>query len=411
MSITQSPVNSPDAKPANGADQRHIRIIQTINSVAESYGGPSRSVTALCRALAEHGCEVRLISRAIHREALLAAGRANHVVVPRRESMAARLPDLWRFRKALQMELSVDRPDVVHDHGAWLPTNIIAAQAARSRGVPLVVSTRGMFSPSALARSRIRKAIAFRLYQRSALDGAAALHATSAAEASDLRACGLTNAIAVIPNGVHLPAMSRSGARRKRIVYLGRLHPIKGLPMLLDAWAAVRRDDWTLEITGPGPAAYRAELERRSAQLGLGHRVVFREAITDDERAEYLGSARLLVLPSSSENFGMTVAEALASGVPAIATSATPWSQLVSHSCGWWIEPTSVALAKALQEAMSSPPGQLDAMGARGRDLVATEYSWDAVAVRVSWMYEWLAGRASRPSYVQPRISQTVAAL
>jgi glycosyltransferase involved in cell wall biosynthesis len=108
----------------------------------------------------------------------------------------------------------------------------------------------------------------------------------------------------------------------------------------------------------------------------------------------------LFVLPSHSENFGIVVAEALASGVPVITTRATPWEELVTHRCGWWTENGPEPLAAALRDALSRTDEERREMGRRGRQLVDQKYSWPGIAAQVHAVYRWMLGEGEKPECV-----------
>jgi glycosyltransferase involved in cell wall biosynthesis len=269
-----------------------------------------------------------------------------------------------------------------------------AAAAARARK-PLVISPRGMLSPVALAFSGTRKMVAWRLFQAKALRQAACLHATSEAEFADIRALGLTNPVAIIPNGIDLPPDApRKTFAQRTVLSLGRLHPKKGLPQLLRAWAQVetRFPDWVLRIAGPAEGGHDADLRTLASRLGLA-RISIEGPIYGPEKLAAYRAADLFVLPSLDENFGLTVAEALAAGTPVICTKGAPWAGLESQGCGWWVDQGESALAHALSATMKMPQEQLWSMGARGRLWMARDYSWDRIAIEMLGVYRWLVHR------------------
>jgi glycosyltransferase involved in cell wall biosynthesis len=280
---------------------------------------------------------------------------------------------------------------------------IHAAQAARRRRLPLITSPRGSLSRAALSVGSRIKPLFWHLLQRRALDRCVAFHATSNAEAGDIRASGFVQPIAVIPNGIDLPNVPRSlRADRRTLLYLGRIHPIKGLPMLLQAWRELSPEapDWTLRIVGPGKPEHLGELETVIRQLRLSRVEVAEPAYGPAKWLEYC-SSDLFVLPSLSENFGMTVAESLACGTPVIATHATPWSGLETAKAGWWCPTETGAVLAALREATRASRPELEEMGERGRSWMQNEFGWSAIAGRMVETYEWiLAGTHARPSWV-----------
>jgi glycosyltransferase involved in cell wall biosynthesis len=267
----------------------------------------------------------------------------------------------------------------------------------------LVVSPRGSLAAAALRFSAIRKAIFWRLLQGPALREAQVLHATAGSELQDIRAAGFRQPVAVIPNGVDIPR-PRSAERRdgpRILLYLGRIHPIKGLDMLLRAWSAIapRHADWELHLVGPGEPAHLAEVHRLAHDLRLT-RVQFCGPAYGPQRLAAYQSAEVYVLPTRSENFGMTVAESLAAGTPAIVTHGAPWSGLDERGAGWWIEHGVEALEAALDAALSLDRDRLHGMGENGRRWVSQTLGWTEISARMQATYLWMLGRGSRPEYV-----------
>ncbi len=284
-------------------------------------------------------------------------------------------------------------PDVLHDNGIWMPHNHRLAQLAARRRLPRLVSTRGMLEPWATNHKRLKKRLAWMLYQRHDLKRSRCLHATSIAEAGNLERCGLGIPIHVIPNGVDLPELpTKQTTNGSRIaLFLGRIYPVKGLPMLIEAWARVRPERWLLKIAGPDEGRHRAAVEKQVSAAKLGGTVSFAGELDSQAREAALFGADLLVLPTYSESFGMVVAEALAHGLPALTTTGAPWPMLEQRGCGWQVEPTIDAIAEGLRQATSRDSGTLRDMGERGRELVEAEFGWEKIATQFVSMYSDLA--------------------
>ena len=176
---------------------------------------------------------------------------------------------------------------------------------------------------------------------------------------------------------------------------------MKGLPDLARAWAKLRPAGWRVVIAGRDESGHRAEVESELRAGGVEKDFQFVGELDGDSKWATLSSADLLVLPSHSENFGIAVAEALACGVPAIATRGTPWEDLVTHRCGWWCDNGADALAATLRDALARPESELREMGARGRALVETKYSWSGCAAQMLEVYRWMLGQGAKPDCVQ----------
>jgi glycosyltransferase involved in cell wall biosynthesis len=369
-----------------------LKVLFTIASLDARHGGPSRSVPALANALLEQGATVDLLAAEVDRNDQLS-----------KRTRYGRLFHSSSFRKRLNNALPFAA--LVHDHGIWLPSNHSAAVMARQRRIPFVASPRGMLTPWALRSGRWHKRLAWHLYQRRDLSRAALLHATSEDEAREFRALNLKNPIAVIPNGIDLPPAAASvcghlsvvGDRPTRtILFLSRIHPIKGLLNLVAAWAQLRSDfglgsNWRVIIAGPNESGHQEEVAAAARVAGVRAAFQFIGPVSDEQKWDVYAQADLFVLPSYSENFGIVIGEALAAGVPVVTTRAAPWR----------IDTGPESLSAALREAMSLTREELQAMGQRGCDLIAQRYSWSGVAREMKSVYEWLLTEGERPSCVR----------
>ena len=388
-----------------------MRVIHTVTTTQASYGGPSRSVPFLCEALADQGASVRLVTTVPKSED---GGRSPILPADPVEVCSAGVQNgvrriIWRpfsFYNTLQNQTQSAHPDILHDHGIWLPTHGTVALAARRLDVPLVVSIRGMLTSWALQHNRWRKRFAWMAYQKAALRQASLFHVTSEEEVEALRDLGFDQPAAMIPNGVQLPeqqSADSSSAGPRRALFLSRLHPKKGLPMLIEAWARVRPKDWELILVGPSEEGHRAELKEQVRSHGLDDEITFSGSVSDKEKWAVYRSTDLFVLPTHSENFGIVVAEALAAGIPVLTTTGTPWRELETHGCGWWVEPEVERITRALDDAVGCADEERRAMGARGRRLVEEQYSWQGVARQMQAAYRWLVNGGARPECVRPK--------
>jgi glycosyltransferase involved in cell wall biosynthesis len=355
-----------------------VRIFLAGTSFHPEYGGPAHSVSRLAVALTAAGGEVGLWSpdQSAATTPLLPQGSG----VQRLTGPAS---------EALRV---FGRTDVLHDNGIWWLHNHRLAGLAAARDIPRVVSTRGMLQPWAVDHKRLKKRFAWWLYQQRDLTRAQCHHATSEPEAVGVRRLGLDVPVHVIPNGVDVPVLDRVPDRTstRRALFIGRIYPVKGLPMLVEAWARVRPEGWRLHIAGPDEAGHRAAVERAVRAAGLDAVVSFEPMLDDRAKRAAMLAADLFVVPSQSESFGMAIGEALAHGLPVLTTTAVPWPALPEWGCGWRVEPAVEAIAGALREATALDGGTLRAMGSRGRAMVSKECGWDRVAQQFITTYEGL---------------------
>lgn len=385
-----------------------IGVIHTVGSLRKSAGGPTRTVTALCGELGKLGARVDLLSQDYR------GAPDDEPVLPPADRVSTRLAAAYRlpktrfifspsFRSLLRQRCRPSSGVIVHDHGLWLPTNHAAAAVARQLDIPLMVSTRGMLEPWALSYRAWKKRWAWRLYQRRDLQSARVLHATAEREAENLRRLGLRQPIAVIPNGVDFPVLperSRRPESPRIALFLGRIHPVKGLVELVEAWRIARPAGWKAILAGPNEGGHRRVVEEAIGRAGLENCFEWVGAVDGEDKMALYRRADLFLLPSFTENFGVVVAEALACGVPAITTKGTPWEGLLTHRCGWWIDIGVEPLAAVLREAMNLPPDTLRDMGQRGRVYVEQHFGWPGIAQQMLSVYQWVLGQGERPACV-----------
>jgi glycosyltransferase involved in cell wall biosynthesis len=314
-------------------------------------------------------------------------------------------PRRFGYAPRLAGQLSAADLDLLHAHGLWMYPSIASLGWARKQRRPYIVSPHGMLDGWALHNSAWKKRIAAALFERRHLNGAACLHALTAAEAWSMRAFGLRNPICVIPSGVDLPAgplqsRAETGAEPRTLLYLGRLHPKKNLEALLGAWSSLRSHprarSWRLVIAGWDDGGHLARL-RSLASDG----VVFAGPRFGAEKAASFARASAFVLPSQSEGLPVAVLEAWAHGLPVLMT---PQCNLPEGFAGGAAlpvaAPTWTGIRDALDGLFSASDAELREMGARGRELVARRFCWSSVACEMRQVYEWVLGRGERPASV-----------
>lgn len=349
-----------------------------------SYGGPAYSVPGLGKALAMLGIEVGLWAADGG-----ATGATTVAAIPNMTPLAGNLAEaLGRF----------GTPDLIHDNGIWMPHNHQIARTARKRGIPRMVSLRGMLEPWAINHRKWKKKLAWALFQGRDLRTAQLLHATAEIEEINARALGLPGPYCVIANGVALPHHS-TGKRpapaprgERTALFVSRVHPKKGLPMLVRAWHRLAPKGWRLVIAGPDEDGHAAEIQSLVDSLCLGDQISLIGPIYGAEKEALFRSADLFVLPTYSENFGIAIAEALAYEVPVLTTRGAPWEVLETHGCGWWVDPTEKAVLSGLDAAIGLSDEARREMGRKGSAMVAERFDWGSIAMQFKQHYQALAG-------------------
>lgn len=377
-----------------------MKVLHVTTSIGEQASGSTYAVLGICRAVAGLDRVDLQLCSCEGRGPLDAAYRSTshgYWKWPPRLSIS---PGLHRAVKAKARAV-----DIVHSHGVWNMSSYYAGRAARKNEKPHILSPHGSLRPGALGtRSSFVKTLAYWLYQRRILGEAACLHATCEAEYRDIRGMRIHSPVAIIPHGVDMPQSRRSagGSSTRRLLFLGRVTPIKRIDNLLRAWASVqdRFADWELHITGIDDRGHEAEMKTLAGQLGA-KRVTFTGPVYGNDKTNAFLEADVFVLPSQSENFGMAVAEALAHGVPAIVTKGAPWQGLEAHECGWWIDVGVEPLEERLCVALAESRETSRARGDSGRKWIERDFSWPMVGRKMLRTYEWLAGVGEVPECVR----------
>jgi glycosyltransferase involved in cell wall biosynthesis len=373
-----------------------VNSCHIVPSLEARHGGPSKSVLGLAGALARGGNEVEVLATEDGPGGRHAEGRL-HVRTFHRE-----WPETVCGSSGLRSYLGTVRADVIHHHSIWLRTLHYAHETARHIGAPFVVSPRGMMSPWAWKHHSGRKAVARALIHPGAFEAADGWHATSDGEAASLRDLGFRQPVCVAPNGVTAPSPDEASAaaahwreclpaagQRPVALFYSRFHRKKRLLELIDAWLALAPRDWLLLAVGIPEDYTVADLERKAQAAGASDRVV---VLDGAGHPPPYGIASLFLLPSHSENFGLSIAEALAHGVPALVTDSTPWAALNGNGAGWCVPWPDYGAA--LRAATAEDPGTLRKRGAAGREWVLRTYSWEISARLLSEFYAGLRSGA-----------------
>lgn len=374
-----------------------MRICHVVPSLQEQHGGPSKSVRALCRALAQAGHRVDLLATAPDAPR---GGREE----PDIENLRVRVfhrefPDRFCLSSGLRAALGKLKPEVVHHHALWLRTLHYSHRHARRSAVPLVISPRGMMSHWAWSHHPWRKRLARVLTHPGAMSAAAGWHATSTDEHHEIQSLGFAQPVCVAPNGVEAPSADEMAAARaywqrtcpetaarRTALFYGRFHQKKRVIELIDRWIECAPADWLLLLVGI-PEDYSPEtLEEYATKLGGGDRV---RAFSGAGCPAPYAAAELFLLASHNENFGLTIAEAMSHGVPALVTDTTPWAMLNPAERGWcvpWSEFGTTITAATAQSAAS-----LAERGERARAWVLREFAWNRAAELLGDFYAALA--------------------
>jgi poly(glycerol-phosphate) alpha-glucosyltransferase len=333
-------------------------------------------------------------------------------------------PRAFGFAPGLVDILIKAEADLAYFVGLWKYPSVAALRWVRQTGKPMIVSPHGMLDPWALRNSGEKKRLAGWLFQNAQLKKAACLRALCAAEATSIRAYGLKNPICIVPNGVDLPPRETSAGSvaasspfppgRKVLLYLGRLHPKKGLAALLKAWSTAlgtQGKDWVLAIAGWDQGGHEAELKRQATELGLrwsdgvvrksdDASVLFLGPVFGEAKAAAYTHCDAFVLPSLSEGLPMVVLEAWAYGKPVLMTPECNLPEGFTAKAALRIESKSKSMTEGLQQLFEMSPGDRQTMGRNGLVLVQDRFVWPKIAAEMRSVYAWVLGGGPRPESV-----------
>lgn len=377
-----------------------MRLTLLARLLSPAAGGLAASVPAMAGALERAG-EVEAHVCGFRDPAAPEAWRSWG---PRVHALDAYGPAAYRVAPGLAAKLRALAPDVVDVQGLWQDPSRVDLAHHRRTGTPHVVTPRGMLDPWAVRRSRWKKALVRAAFEDAHLARAACLRVTAPMEADHVRAFGLRRPLAVVPNGVDLPTGRRPAAElrpTRRLLFLSRVHPKKGIAHLLRAWAALAPafPDWELVVAGPDEVGHTDEMRRLARELAAP-RITWPGPVHGDAKSRLYHASDLFVLPTHAENFGLVVAEALAHEVPVVTTTNAPWRGLETEHCGWWFDLADGPLEAALRDALARSDDDRAAMGRRGRAWMERDFGWDRVGRAMADVYRWVVGGGTPPACV-----------
>ena len=392
-----------------------LRVLHVIPAIAERYGGPSTVIWPLTKALNRLGDVASDIATtdadgphgSIHPSALSTDSVVN--------IFTRTFTEQWKYSPALGrwLRARVREFDIVHIHSVWSYSTFAAATAARQCGVPYILMPCGMFSDYCLATRRLKKWLYWQAIERKTIRHAAAFHCTGEDEVSDVLKLRPTASTYLIPHGIEPAAFEAprdanelrrrcgpAAADRPIVLFLGRLHPVKGIiDHLLPAVTRMRSNAF-VAIAGGADARcpdHPARIRDTIARLGLSDRIALLGAVGSADRWSLFDGATAFVLPSHSENFGMVVAEAMARACPVVVTQGVQSKAIVLEAgAGAVVPPNPDEIATALDRLVTDP-NAASAAGIAGREYVRTRLTWDSAATRIRTMYRAICLREPRP--------------
>ena len=368
-----------------------MKVLHVIPSVDERSGGPATAIVPMCRALMQQGIDVLLLSTTAGLRAEITNGEILEYKGVPAIFFQSQLGESFKYSRPLSSWLrsNIQNFGLAHIHAVFNHSSVAAAHMCQKAGVPYVVRPLGTLDPWSMTQKSLRKRLFWQVSGKGILDNAAAVHYTSEAEKlSTEKSLGLNHG-RVIPLGVEAASKNSNGqvAGDPYVLVLSRLHPKKGLDVLVDAFLSLVQmpqfATWRLVIAGDGPLEYVSKLKEKARGSS---QITFTGWLDGDEKNAVLSAAALLVLPSRQENFGLCVMEALAQSVPVLVSpSVNLAADIAAVNAGWIAPIDETPLRDKLAEALLDRD-ELTRRGLAGRQL-SLRYSWENSARELADLY------------------------
>ncbi len=390
----------------NRKGDENIKILHVSASLSPEWGGPTKVVVELTEALARKGIDITIFTP---------VRKGDEVKIKPPKGVNLQLfnqgflskwwtsysPDLAR-----NIQWGAYKFDLIHIHEIWHYANFASYHAAKKAGKPYIITIHGLLDPWCLNYKAFKKKIYSLFIQRRILREASALHAITNEEVKHIRTFGIDSSIVMIPNGIdpkefiNLPPREELESfypkiKGKRIIlFLGRIHPKKGLDLLAKAFEKIARewDNAYLMIVGPDSEGYKIKIEKMLESEGVLNKVIFTGMLSGRKKLIVLGGADIFALPSYSEGFSMAILEAMICKLPVIITKQCNFPEVTEVGAGNEIDPNVEQLTGALSNLLGNPE-LCKKMGEKGRKLVLEKYTWDKTADKMIKVYEEIVNR------------------
>ncbi len=394
-----------------------LHIVPHVPGLPAAVSGPMNVLRGLIPALAAAGisCEVATVTDSDNAASRFSIPETD---TPVHSFPTAALARLWtgyapRLAPFLDGQLRAGRFQLVHIHEIWHYPGFAASRAARRHNIPAVISFHGDLDDWRLRYKRLKKALYMRLVQDKVIRSAAALHALTGAEKARIRQLGYSQPVFVCPNGADLSNTANPAdnallrrfpqlAGKRIILFMGRIHPMKGVDLLARSFADIagRFPDAFLLVAGPDQGGAQAPMEAILRSHGVRNRALFTGMLTGSDKQAALRQSQLFVLPSYSEGFSTAVLEAMAAGLPVVISEQCHFPEAAAHSAGFVVPTARDAVTEAVS-ALLADPARRTRMADNARALVADRYSWPAIAAAMRGHYLNILER--RPASSQTR--------
>jgi len=375
-----------------------VKILHVTYSLASDQGGPPIVTTRLAAAQAELGYQVTIVTRVSEaKETVLPViAGARPLKIDRIAGLgggaSTALERVIGHDARATLCRSIAAHDIVHIHNIWDPILIHAVNIARAMNKPTILSPHGILTRWALSQKKFKKWLAMALVYRRSIQKISLLHALSRFEERELRAFGWRGPIVRIPNGVPLqeidPLPERGSFRAAHpelgqdpfVLFMSRVAPIKGVGLLIDAFASAldRCPNARLVIVGPD-FGMEAPIREQAARLNIADRVHLTGPIFGRAKYDAMVDCACFCLPSGHEAFSVAIAEAMACRAAVVISPECHLPEAQQAGAGLVVDRDATKLAAALEQILTNEPARRT-MGERGRELVEDHFTWTKVA-------------------------------
>lgn len=320
-------------------------------------------------------------------------------------------PARWGYAPRLQRAIRDTEPDIVHVHGIWMYTSMVSGRYGRRTETPYLITPRGMLDPWAITHSGWKKKLAGWLFENRNMSKAACLHALCRREAKAIRSYGLETPVCEVPNAVDLPVLSEQGedchsrkfGDQRVLLFLGRIHPKKGLRELIEAWEGLsekQRKGWVVAVVGWDDGGFEKKLKEEVQKRGLQEEISFLGPRFGAEKEAMYRRADAFVLPSHGEGLPMTILEAWSYQLPVLMTPECNLEIGFDRGAALQADPTSSSLKAGLRRLFALSEEERQQMAEEGRALVEERFTWKRVAEDMSRVYQWILDGGTPPANV-----------
>ena len=389
--------------------KKSMKILHVIGNISPRFGGPSVVCKEICRELSEAGHDVVVYTtNADYPHGILdvpvnkPVSQGNYFIYYFSIQFESYL---FSFNLLVNLFHHIKKYDIVHIHGLYRFPQTVAAYLARLYKIPYIITTHGSLEPFLYNQKRyfLAKRIHEMLVEFPNINKASGIHCTSKQEKESIRNLNLKASGIVIPNGLDISVyntLPSKGTFRKKnnlgkkklILHLGRIHFVKGLDILIKAFATVgrRRDDLHLILAGPDNDGYGEIVRSLILQEGVENNVTFTGTLSGMEKLAALNDADIFVLPSYSESFGVAIIEAMACNLPVVISNRVNiWREIQDAGAGLVTSCDADEVAMALKCLLDDVSIRFR-MGVRGRAAAKEQYAWPRIVDQMTQVYRIL---------------------